>query len=235
MGSKGSALGGVQGQSPWWGAGQSPDLARPNDLPARSAEPEPPLLSRGSTRQAGPTSPAYRPTQKPQRTEVMAFRFCAQACSSEPRADRAVLAVADGGDPARRRRPWRRGSRARRWRGAGRARGCIPRCRARRSCRRSARCSARTWQARRPGGRASPVPSGFRVARSKSKNTRSPTLSTRSSWLPGAGPAVATVVPEPALAVVSGFAQAASSATAAKAPSMEMFIGGASLVEVRSE
>ncbi len=55
---------------------------------------------------------------------------------------RTILAVADRADRAAKRRPGRPGSRGRRWRDAGRVRGCIPRCRDRRNCRRSARWPA---------------------------------------------------------------------------------------------
>src|SRR5579863_1766589 len=56
----------------------------------------------------------------------------------------------------------------------------------------------------------------------KPKNTRSPTLATRSSSLPGTGPEV--VAPAPVEAVVFWFEHAASRATTATVPRILMFI-----------
>src|SRR5262249_33004414 len=65
--------------------------------------------------------------------------------------------------------------------------------------------------------------SGFKVERSKSKKMRSPTFATKSSWLPGTGPAVvAAPVPVEAFSFLS--AHAASRATAARAPIILLFM-----------
>jgi len=63
------------------------------------------------------------------------------------------------------------------------------------------------------------------LLRSVSKNTRSPTFATRSSWLPGRGPAPVVAEPAPlAAAFWSPLEQAPSSVMAASAPRILMFI-----------